>query len=82
VEIVIAVGTSHGTATGDAIARYTTTGQLDTGFGDGGKMTTDLGPQSDRANAVALQSDGKIVTAGATKDPVQGDNFAIVRYRG
>ncbi|WP_405168190.1 delta-60 repeat domain-containing protein [Nocardia sp. NBC_01499] len=79
---IIAVGTSHGTSTGDdiAVARYTSTGQLDTTFGDRGKVSTDLGTQADHAHAVALESDGKVVVAGSTHDPAQGDNFAIVRY--
>jgi uncharacterized delta-60 repeat protein len=81
---IVAVGTSQSTATGDdiALARYSTAGNLDTGFGDGGKITTDLGTPGDRANAVALQSDGEIVVAGTTQDAVQGDNFAVVRYNG
>ncbi len=81
---IVAVGTSHGTSTGDniAIARYTAIGQLDTAFGDGGKVSSDLGSPSDRANAMALQSDGKIVVAGVTSDATQGYNVAIVRYHG
>ncbi|MGF6884395.1 putative delta-60 repeat protein [Nocardia sp. GAS34] len=81
---IIVVGTSHGTATGDniALARYTTDGKLDTRFGQGGEVSTDLGTKADHANAVALQSDGKIVVAGSTvnPDPAQGENFALVRY--
>jgi uncharacterized delta-60 repeat protein len=81
---VIAAGTSHGTATGDniALARYTPDGKLDTGFGDGGRVSTDLGTQADHANAVALQPDGRIVVTGSTHDPdpAQGDNFVVLRY--
>jgi len=81
---ILAVGTSHGTSTGDniALARYTTDGKPDTGFGQDGKVSTDLGTKADHANAVALQSDGKIVVAGSTQDPdpAEGENFAIVRY--
>jgi uncharacterized delta-60 repeat protein len=79
---IVAVGTSHSTATGDniVVARYTSDGKLDTGFGDGGKVSTDLGTRADRANAIALQPDGKIVVAGSTHDSVQGDNFLLVRY--
>jgi uncharacterized delta-60 repeat protein len=79
---IVVAGTSHATATGDniALARYTTDGKLDTGFGDGGKVSTDLGTKADHANAVAIQRDGKIVVAGSTHDPAQGDNFVVVRY--
>ncbi|MFF0494362.1 hypothetical protein ACFYTQ_35540 [Nocardia sp. NPDC004068] len=81
---VLAVGTSHGTATGDTIAlvRYTADGKPDPGFGAEGRVSTDLGTQADRANAVALQPDGKIVVVGSTRDPdpAQGDNFVVLRY--
>src|SRR5262249_26553720 len=57
-----------------ALARYTTTGTLDTTFGTGGQVVTDFAAD-DRAFAVALQTDGKIVAAGVT-----GPNFALARY--
>src|SRR5262249_22506156 len=48
-----------------AIARYTTAGALDTSFGTGGRViATASGFPGDYANAVAIQSDGKIVVAG------------------
>ena len=70
---IVAAGTSHGTATGDniALARYTTDGKLDTGFGNAGKVSTDLGTKADHGNAVAVQRDGKILVAGTTADPAQ-----------
>lgn len=39
-------------------------GSLDAGFAIGGKVLTSFGPGDDVANAVALQPDGKIITAG------------------
>ena len=52
-------------------------GDLDTGFGIGGKVTTDFGPGTGRS--VAVQVDGKIVVAGEAR---YGDTFefALVRY--
>jgi uncharacterized delta-60 repeat protein len=50
-------------------------GALDPSFGSGGEVTTDFGG-SDSAQAVAIQSDGKIVAAGLSGS---GD-FALVRY--
>lgn len=49
-----------------AIARLNTDGTLDTTFGTGGKVVTDLSGIADQAFAIAIQSDGKIVVAGST----------------
>lgn len=46
-----------------ALARYTTTGSLDTSFGTAGVVTEQIGDGA-IANAVAIQSDGQIVIAG------------------
>jgi uncharacterized delta-60 repeat protein len=61
-----------------ACVRYTTDGSLDQSFGDHGKVTTAVGRGDGKANAVAVQSDGKIIVAGSD----YGDNseFAVVRY--
>jgi len=58
-----------------AVVRYNTNGSLDTTFDADGKVTTDFNG-SDRAHAVALQPDGKIVITG---DNQSGD-FGLVRY--
>jgi uncharacterized delta-60 repeat protein len=55
-------------------------GSLDTTFGTGGIVTTDIGLSSDVARSVVLQSDGKIVVAGYATDPGGSDDFAVVRY--
>jgi uncharacterized delta-60 repeat protein len=47
-----------------AVVRYNSDGTLDTGFGSGGRITTDIAGGTDVAQAVAIQSDGKIVAAG------------------
>lgn len=46
-----------------ALARYMTDGNLDPGFGSGGMLKTDIGNHA--ASAVAVQKDGKIITAGS-----------------
>jgi uncharacterized delta-60 repeat protein len=62
-----------------AVVRYNPNGSLDNTFGTGGKVTTSLVPGEDRAKAVLLQSDGKIILAGYADNG--GDiDFAIVRY--
>ncbi len=62
-----------------ALARYTTSGKLDAGFGSGGKVLTDLGGEFDIVSEVAIQNDGKIVAAG-TGGPIANSDFAVVRY--
>jgi uncharacterized delta-60 repeat protein len=48
-----------------ALARYTTDGSLDTGFGTGGRAIADFGPGRDRAFGIGMQPDGKLVAAGS-----------------
>lgn len=50
-------------------------GDLDSSFGSGGKVTTPVGSGRDLAQAMALQTDGKIVVAGYARN-----DFALVRY--
>jgi uncharacterized delta-60 repeat protein len=79
---------SKGTANDDfAVARYTTSGVLDTTFGNGkGYVVTNLAgklknntPLGDRGEAMAIDSSGKIVVAGwASNGTYKG--FAIARY--
>jgi len=68
-----------------AILRYNSDGSLDTTFGNGGIVTTNVGPDDDQAYRLALQSDGKIVAAGRKgiffypTDQRKG-NVALARY--
>lgn len=59
------------------LVRYNSDGSLDTGFGVGGIVSTDLGPAYGGANCMAVQDDGKIILAGYI-----GTNriFALARY--
>lgn len=61
-----------------ALVRLKTDGTLDTTFGTGGKVQTDVGGD-DWIFALALQPDGKILAAGITGSPGSHD-FALVRY--
>ena len=47
-----------------ALVRYNSDGSLDTGFGSGGTITTDVTGGTDVAQAIAIQSEGKVVAAG------------------
>jgi uncharacterized delta-60 repeat protein len=51
---------------GFAIARWTTNGQPDASFGTGGKVLTPIGGNSE-GEAMALQTDGKIVMVGGSR---------------
>jgi uncharacterized delta-60 repeat protein len=54
-------------------------GDLDTGFGAGGVVTTPIGPGADWAIGIAIQSDGMIVVAGYAHNGSDYD-FALARY--
>ena len=65
-----------------ALARYSTDGSLDNGFGKKGKVTTDFANGNDGAAAIAIQGDGNIVAAGSsqTLQPLAPPDFAVARY--
>jgi uncharacterized delta-60 repeat protein len=82
-KIVVAGGVYDPATDSDdfALARYNTSGALDNTFSEDGKQTTDFGNSYDYANAVAIQSDGKIVVAGGVYDPATGnEDFGLARY--
>lgn len=62
------------------VIRFNADGTLDTCFGDGGKVTTAISSGDDIANALSLQSDGKIVVGGHARTPSNQRGFALVRY--
>lgn len=57
-----------------ALARYDTSGVLDSSYGTGGLVTTTIGSQA-KAFSAALQADGKIVAVGSSDS-----DFALARY--
>jgi uncharacterized delta-60 repeat protein len=61
------------------LARYTTTGALDTGFNGTGYVITPINSANDTALSVAIQSDGKIVEAGYS-DNGSYNNVALARF--
>jgi uncharacterized delta-60 repeat protein len=62
------------------VARYTSSGALDTSFGFGGIATTAIGNVPAFAFSLALQPDGKIVVAGSAQLSSTGGDIALVRY--
>lgn len=61
------------------VVRYNLDGSLDTGFGNGGIITTSIQNGQDYAEDIAIQADGKILVAGPTTN-VSETAFALVRY--
>jgi len=59
-----------------------TDGDLDPTFGTGGMVTTDLNHSTDIANAVAVQTDGKLIVVGQTykNNDFSGEDFVVTRY--
>lgn len=82
---ILVAGDSGGSS---ALARYNSDGTLDDGtaidttpgdaFGTGGKVITTIGPSPSFVEGLAIQSDGKIIAAGAAYGA--GVDFAVVRY--
>jgi uncharacterized delta-60 repeat protein len=83
---IVAAGYSAASGTSSshfALARYTSGGRLDRRFGANGKVLTDFSGSGsiDSANALAIQSDGKIVAAGYSfASGTTPSDFALARY--
>ena len=82
---IVAAGYMYNDSTWEfAIARYNIDGSLDSTFDGDGKLTTAISTVDDEINAIAIQSDGKIVVAGYSN--ASGDinayepDLAVVRY--
>ena len=77
---IVAAGRSVSNSNADfAVVRYNTNGSLDTSFNSTGKVTNAIGSGDDRANALAIQGDGKLVVAGYSFNGSNND-FALIRY--
>jgi uncharacterized delta-60 repeat protein len=64
-----------------ALARYDADGGLDDTFGGDGRVTTNFDVGNEWVNAVAVQSDGKIVAVGGYKKASSNNaRFALARY--
>lgn len=74
---ILVSGFSTSSQTGFLVARYNTNGSADTSFNGTGSNTTIINDGSD-ANAIALQSNGDIILAGASVNGVP--HFTLARY--
>lgn len=82
---IVVAGFSYTTITGSTTAgrqftlsRYNTDGTLDNSFDGDGRVMTAFGVSENFINAIAIQSDGKIVVAGYNL--AQDYDFALIRY--
>ncbi len=85
-KIILAGGAAEGNYYSEiALTRFTASGALDTGFGSGGTVLTNLANSTfEEAHDVVLQPDGKIVAVGYV-NPSGGSSapvydFAVLRY--
>ncbi len=78
-KIVLAGSSGSSSSFNFALARYCSDGSLDTSFGTAGKVITPFGSTNDKAAAVAVQQNNKIVAAGhSSVSSIY--NFALARY--
>jgi serralysin len=78
--IVVAGTTYRGGDADVLVMRLTPAGTPDPTFGDGGVETTALSTIGDRARAVVVQPDGRIVVAGETGASGGGGDLFVARY--
>lgn len=80
---IIVAGSSDQGASGldIVVLRYRADGSLDTSFGNGGQVTLDFAGDTDRAWAVLVQRDGRIVVGGEANlgSATSGVDFALAR---
>lgn len=80
---IVVAGSALQTGTGldFAVLRFNADGSPDTTFGSGGKAIFDFAGDSDRALALVLQDDGKIVVGGEANlgNNASGVDFALAR---
>lgn len=64
-----------------SLARFNSDGSVDLGFGNAGRVITNVLGSQNEAYAVAVQGDGRIVAAGSAFDPSRSLGvFALTRY--
>lgn len=79
---IVLGGRSRNATNTFAVARYLPNGSLDSAWGNDGTVNTDMGGYNDQVNAIAIQSDGKIIAVGYAKDSIDHSTLhtAIARY--
>ena len=77
---VVAAGAVTTTTSDFYIVRLNVDGTDDLTFNTTGSVATDFTGTTDRANAMTLQDDGRIVVVGETSAGSEDSNFAVARY--
>ena len=77
---LVVAGVSDSTDEDFALARYTTSGDLDPTFSGDGRQVTAINSNNDQARTVMVQPTGKIVAAGLSFTLVNFTDFTLVRY--
>lgn len=81
-KIVVSGNANGGTNYSDfSIVRYTSDGNLDVGFGFGGRIISSIGNSYSLNNGIAIDADGKLVLVGYSYDGTKAD-IAVARYHG
>ena len=76
---VVLAGGTLGVGGDFALVRYNANGTLDSGFGSGGIVRTDIQQNHDMASAMTLTSDGHIVVVGSAIQ-TGWQQFAVAKY--
>jgi uncharacterized delta-60 repeat protein len=79
-KIVVAGDSFNGSNFDFGLVRYNSDGSLDNSFDTDGKLTTAVSSETDQANSLSIQTDGKIIVVGQSSLFPVNTGFAIVRY--
>ena len=64
-----------------SLVKYNADGSLDTSFGTGGKVFTNITGIADVIYKMALQSDGQVAVVGVSVGSSSGRDFTVARYK-
>ncbi len=80
-KIVLCGVTFNGSNNDIILLRFNVDGDIDSTFGNGGKVSTDIAGTNDRGNSMVLQTDGRILVGGSTESLSSGVDFIVARYK-
>jgi uncharacterized delta-60 repeat protein len=80
--IIVAGSVFNGSSSDIALARYDSNGNLDSTFGNGGKVIATVPGSTESATGMAVQPSGNIIVCGITFPDPASSQFALVRFGG